>query len=76
MFVEDWTVSRSTLDRVWEEHFPDVKIPASNRFSKREHCERLKKMINTGDIVAGHNLSPEELEKYKNDKVNILSCLF
>ena len=76
MFVEDWTVSRSTLDRVWEEHFSDVKNPASNRFSKCEHCERLKKMINTSDIVAGHNLSPEELEKYKNDKVNILSFLF
>jgi len=50
-------------------YFQDVKIPATNRFSKCEHCERLKKMINTGDIEAGHNLSPEEYEKLQYDKV-------
>ncbi len=44
-------------------HFQDVKILATNRFSKCEHCERLKKMINTGDIEAGHNLSTKECEK-------------
>jgi hypothetical protein len=50
-------------------YFQDVKIPATNRFSKCEHCERLKKMINTGDIEAGHNLSPEEYEQLQYDKV-------
>ena len=50
-------------------YFQDVKIPATNRFSKCEHCERLKKMINTGDIEAGHNLSTEEYEKLQYDKV-------
>ena len=33
-------------------------------------------MINTSDIVGGHNLSPKELEKYKNDKVNSVSFYF
>ena len=56
-------------------YFQDVKIPATNRFSKCEHCERLKKMINTGDIEAGQNLSPEEYEKLQYDKVfYILNC--
>ena len=56
-------------------YFQDVKIPATNRFSKCEHCERLKKMINTGDIEAGHNLSPEEYEQLQYDKVfYIVNC--
>ena len=50
-------------------YFQNVKIPATNRFSKCEHCERLKKIINTGDIEAGHNLSTEEYEKLKCEKV-------
>ncbi len=32
-------------------------------------------MINTGDIEAGHNLSPEEYEKLQYDKVfYIVNC--
>jgi hypothetical protein len=50
-------------------YFQDVKIPATNRFSKCEHCERLKKMINTGDIEGGYTLSTEEYEKIQYDKV-------
>ena len=50
-------------------YFQDVKIPTTNRFSKCEHCERLKKMINTRDIEAGHNLSSEEYEQLQYDKV-------
>ena len=75
LLVQDLTVSRSTLERIWSMYFQDVKIPATNRFSKCEHCERLKKMINTGDIEAGHNLSPEEYEKLQYDKVfYIVNC--
>ena len=69
LLVQDWAVSRSTLERIWSMHFQDIKIPATNRFSKCEHCERLRKMINTGDIEAGHNLSSEEYEKLQYDKV-------
>ena len=52
-------------------YFQDVEIPATNRFLKCEHCERLKKMINTGDIEACHNLITEEYEKLQYDKVFI-----
>ena len=50
-------------------YFSDVKIPATNRFSKCETCERLKAMVNTGNIESGHNFTNEELEKLQNDKV-------
>jgi hypothetical protein len=50
-------------------YFLDVKIPATNRFSKCETCERLKAMVNTGNIESGHNFTNEELEKLQNDKV-------
>jgi hypothetical protein len=57
------------LDRVWSTSFLDVKIPATNRFSKCETCERLKRMINTGEVQAGHNLTTEAFEKFCLDKV-------
>ncbi len=70
ILISDWNVnSRSTFDRVWSTSFPDVKIPASNRFSKCETCERLKRMIHTGEIEAGHNMKPEEYETFCRDKV-------
>ena len=69
LLVEDWVVSKATIDRVWSAHFPDVRIPATNRFSKCQDCERLKKMINSGDVESGHKLSPEELCKLADDKV-------
>ena len=70
-------MSRSTLERIWSTYFDDVKIPASNRFSKCEHCERLKKMIHTGAIEAGHNLSKDDYEKLQHDKVeNICKLIF
>ena len=50
-------------------YFQDVKIPATNCFSKCEHCKGIKKMINTGDIEAGHNVSMEEYEKLQYAKV-------
>ena len=69
LLVEDWAASKSTLERVWSAHFPDVRIPVTNRFSKCQDCERLKKMIHSGDVEAGHNLSPEQLSKLADDKV-------
>ena len=65
----EWNVSKSTLDRVWSVSFPDVKIPATNRFSKCEICERLKKMLHTRNIEDDHNLSQQELNKLELDKV-------
>ncbi len=67
--VKDWTVSRSTLERIWSLYFQDVKIPATHRFYKCKDCDRLKKMINTGDIEADNNLSTKEYEKHHYDKV-------
>ena len=69
LLVEDWVVSKATIDRVWSAHFFGVRIPATNRFSKCQDCERLKKMINSGDVESGHKLSPEELCKLADDKV-------
>ena len=66
---DDWRVSKSTLQRVWSTYFSDVKIPATNRFSKCQTCERLKKMIHSGKIEEGHELSQEELQKLGIDKV-------
>ena len=66
---EDWIVSKSTLERVWSTYFSDVKIPATDRFSKCQTCERLKKMIHSGKVEVGHNLSQGELLKLGNDKV-------
>jgi hypothetical protein len=57
-------------------YFQDVKIPATNCFSKCEHCERLKKMINTGDIEAGHNLSIEEYEQLQYDNKVFYKYMF
>ena len=69
LHTDDCQVSRSTLKRVWSTHFYDVKIPATNRFSKCQTCERLNKMIHSGKIEEGHKLSNEELLKLGNDKV-------
>jgi hypothetical protein len=66
---DDWIISKSTLERVWSTYFSDVKIPATNRFSKCQTCERLKKMIHSGNIEVGHDLSQEDLQKLGNDKV-------
>ncbi len=53
----------------------DVKIPATNRFSKCQTCERLKKMIHSGNIEVGHDLSQEDLQKLGNDKVRFMNTL-
>jgi hypothetical protein len=50
-------------------HFSDVNIPTTNRFSKCQTCERLKKMIHSGNIEECHEVSEEELLKLGNDKV-------
>ena len=83
LHYDDWSVSKSTLERVWSSNFSDVKIPATNRFSKCQTCERLKKMIFSGNIEQGHELSQEELVKLGNDKVwssltfwSFLHCMF
>jgi glutaredoxin len=54
--------------------FANVKIPATNRFSKCEHCERLKKMLHTGNIEEGHDLNKEEFEKLQHEKVSMKPC--
>ena len=80
LHTDDWSISKSTLKRVWSTHFFDAKIPATNRFSKCQTCEILKKMIYFVNIEVGHNLSQEEIHKLGNSKVcsfyNInFSCL-
>ena len=70
LLVKDWDVSRSTLERTWAINFRDVKIPATNRFSKCQTCERLKKMLHTRNIEAGHDLREEDFERLQHDKVN------
>ena len=51
------------MERTWAIHFPYVKIPANNRFSKSEHRERLMKMLHTINIEASHDLKEEDLGK-------------
>ena len=63
------SISKSTLERVVSTHFFDVKITATNRFSKFQTCERLKKMVHFGNIEVGHELSHEEILKLGNDKI-------
>ena len=70
LLVKDWNVSRSTLERTWAIYFLDVKIPATNRFYKCETCERLKKMLHTGNMEASHDLKEEDFEKLQHDKVD------
>ena len=71
LLVKDWNVSRSTLERAWAINFPDVKIPATNRFSKCEHCERLnEKMLHACNIAADHDLKEEDLGKLQHDKLD------
>jgi hypothetical protein len=67
LHTDDWKVSKSTLERVWTTFLIVVKIPATNRFSKCQTCERLKKMINSGNIEVGHEVSKEVLLKLGND---------
>jgi len=80
LHTDDWGVRNLTLEMVWSTYFSDVKIPATNRFSKCQTCEMLKKMINSENIEVGHELSQEKIHKLGNDKVcyfyNIkFSCL-
>ena len=70
LLVKIWNASRSTLERRWAIYFSDVKIPATDRFSKCESCESLKKMLHTGNIEVGHDLKEEDLGKLKHDKVD------
>jgi len=72
LHTDDYSVSKSTLERVWSKYFFDVKKPETNRFSKCKTCERLKKMIHYGNIEVGHELSQEDIQKLGNDKV----CVF
>ena len=69
LHTDDWKVSKSTLERVWTTYFTDVQIPTTNRFSKCQPCERLTKMILSGNIEVGHELSKEELHELGNNKV-------
>ena len=60
LHTDDWKVSKSTLERVCTTQFTNVKIPRTKRFLKCQTCERLKKMIHSGNIEVGHELSKEE----------------
>jgi hypothetical protein len=70
LLAKDWNLSRSTLKRTLAINFQDVKILETNRFSKCEHCERLKMMLHTGNIEARHDLKKEDLGKLQHDKVD------
>jgi hypothetical protein len=59
LHTDDWIISKTTFEREWSTHFNDVKIPATNRFSKCQTFERLKQLINSGNIVVGHTLHQE-----------------
>jgi len=69
LHTDDWSVSKLTLERVWSTYFSDVKIPATNRCSKCQTCERLKKIIHSRNIEVGHEFSKEEIHKLGNYKV-------
>ena len=69
LLVKDSNVSRSTLEQTRAIYFSDVKIPATNRFSKCETCEMLKKMLHAANIEASHDLREEDFEKLKHDNV-------
>jgi hypothetical protein len=71
LLVKECNVSRYTLKRTWAIYFPGVKIPETNRFSKCELCERLKKILHTGNIEASHDLKEADLGKLQHDKANI-----
>ena len=75
LLVKDLNFRRSTLEQTWAINFPDVKIPATNSFSKCEYYGRLKKMLHTSNIEAGHDLKEEDLGMLQHDMVdrNILS---
>jgi hypothetical protein len=70
LLVKSWNVSGSTLERTWAITFSDVKIPAINRFSKCEISEGLNKMLDIGNIKAGHDLREENLGKLQHGKVD------
>jgi hypothetical protein len=72
LLVKDWIVRRSTLlERIWSSFLADVKIPATNRFSKYENCKKLKKMLHTGNISACHHLVKQEFEKLQHYKISM-----
>ena len=70
LLVMDWNVSMSIVERTRAISFSDIKIPATSRFSKCEHFERLKKMLHTRNIEACHDLREEDLGKLQHDKVD------
>jgi hypothetical protein len=70
LLVKDCNVSWSTLERTWAIYFTDVKIPATNRFSKCENCERLKKMLHTRNVEVGHDLREKVFENLRHDKLD------
>jgi len=69
LHTDNFEVGKSTLERVWTMYFIDISIHATNRFSKFQTCERLKKMVHSGNIEEGRELSKEESLKLGNDKV-------
>ena len=52
LLMEDWVVSKSTIDRV-SEYGPHIFLMLESRLQivlKCQDCERLKKKINYGDV--------------------------
>ena len=45
---EDGHASFSSFHRVWGKSFPEVKIPAVNRFSQCSHCRYYKTLRDKG----------------------------
>ena len=66
-------MSPSTLSRVWQEFFQDVKLPKKHRFSKCETCSRLRRMIDSDGVEDGHTLNAGEAARLKAQKV--ISCV-
>ena len=66
---QSWDVSISTFNRVWDEHFSDVIIPKSHRFSKCDTCVQLKADLHGRPLPKGIVLSEEDKRKFYEQQV-------
>lgn len=66
---QSWDVSISTFNRVWDEHFSDVIIPKSHRFSKCDTCVQLKADLHGRPLPKGIVLSEENKRKFYEQQV-------